>query len=325
MPASSLDAVSSSILVELVPDAVNPTPLRSRGARVAALCMLLLIGAGTPSQAARIVVLQASDAPRLAKTLAALQKHAGTQLDVVPLAQTSAQSWASTLAKEPRPGVVIALGPLASDFLVRLPSGPPTVHCLAGADALRAGTLSLPSEVPEDAKASWLRRLVPSAKTVGVAFDAATNARRAEAVAAGLGAAGYSTLLAPVSHPSGIPAAIEQIVTRADVLLALPDPTVYTRESARGILLHAFRKRTPVVGHNDDWVRMGALFAVYWDYDEIGAACAQLALRELQGSRSSIAQPPPPKPRVSVNLRIATQLGLRWDADALRGVDIRHE
>ena len=70
-----------------------------------------------------------------------------------------------------------------------------------------------------------------------------------------------------------------------DVLFALPDRMVYTRESARGILLQSFRKRTPVIGPNEAWVRMGALYALDWDYDEVGVVCAQLALRALQEAR----------------------------------------
>jgi len=324
--------------VELVPDALKPSPLRvTRDAastrrraahvlpRLAALLMLLTMAAGLPANAPRIVVLQGGDTPRIAKALAALQKHVGMPVDVVQLANMSDEAWEAALAKGERPAVVVTLGPLASDFIVRLPSELPVVHCLAGPDALRAGTPSLPSEVPADTQASWLRKLVPAAKTVGLAFDAVTNTRRAEAIAAALGAAGYRTLMTPVAGPSEIPAALDRIARRADVLLALPDSTVYTRESARGILLHSFRRQTPVIGPNDAWVRMGALYALDWDYDEVGAACARLALRQMQGPQSTVALPTPLKPRVSVNLRSAAQFGLRWDTDLLRDVDVRHE
>lgn len=291
----------------------------------AALFILIAFGVALPAHAARIVVLQLSDTPRLSRALAALQRHAGASLDVIRLTSASEEAWEAALAKGERPAVVVALGPLASDFIARLPAGPPVVHCLAGPDAMRAGMASLPSEVPTDAQASWLRRLVPTAKTVGLAFDPVTNTRRAEAIAASLSAAGYKTLMTPVAGPSGIPAALDRIAARADVLLALPDQTVYTRESARGILLQSFRRKTPVIGPSDAWVRMGALYALDWDYEEIGAACGQLAAREVQGARSAVALPPPPKPRVSVNLRSAAQFGLRWDTELLRGVDIRHE
>jgi putative ABC transport system substrate-binding protein len=299
--------------------------LRTLPARLAALFMLLATGVALPAHAARIVVLQSMDTPRLAKTLAALQKHAVMPLDVLRLAGTSDEAWGAVLTQGERPAVVVALGPRASDFIMRLPPGPPVVHCLAGQDALRSGVPSLPSEVPADTQASWLRKLVPAAKTVGLAFDPVTNTRRAEWIAAGFSAAGYRTVMTPVAGPAAIPAALDQIALRADVLLALPDPTMYTGESARGVLLHSFRRRMPVIGMSDAWVRMGALYALDWDYDEVGAVCAQLALREVQGPQSAAALPAPLKARVSVNLRSAAQFGLRWDTDLLRGVDVRHE
>ena len=285
--------------------------------------ILPLLAVAADAQATRVVVLQGSDSPRLASTVAALQKYADAPLEVVHLANISETAWQATLASGERPAVVVALGPRASDFIVRSPQPVPVVHCLAGADALRAGLPSLPSEVPADAQASWLRKLLPAARTVGLAFDPATNTRRAEAIAAALAAAGYKTLMAPVARPSALPAALEQIAMRADVLFALPDAMVYTRESARGILLQSFRRRTPVIGPNDAWVRMGALFAVDWDYDEVGATCARLA-RDLQAPRATVASATP-KPRVSVNLRSASEFGLQWHPELLRAVDVRHE
>lgn len=299
--------------------------MRSQASTAGLAVLLAAACVSMPSDAARIVVLQLSDAPRLAKTLAALQRNTGMPVDVLRLTNPSDLAWEAALAKGERPAVVVALGPLASDFIARLPAGPPVVHCLAGQDALRAGVASLPSDVPADLQASWLRKLVPAANTVGIAFDPATNARRAEAIAASLNAAGYKTLLTPVATPSGIPAALDRIAARADVLLALPDPTVYTPESARGILLQSFRRKTPVIGPDDAWVRMGSLFALDWDYDAVGAACAQLAGRELQGGARPVIPPPPPGLRVSANLRSAAQFGLRWDTELLRGVHVRYE
>ena len=99
------------------------------------------------------------------------------------------------------------LRPRASDMLVALRAAGPIVHCLAGADALRAGFPAVPSEAPADQQASWLRKLVPAARTVGLLFDPSTNQRRAEAVAAALDVAGYKALMQPVSNAAALPSA----------------------------------------------------------------------------------------------------------------------
>ena len=285
-------------------------------------CAALL--ASAPAHATRLLVVQGSDAPRLARTLAALQSHAGVPVDVVRLAASRDAALESALSRAERDRVVVALGPRASDMLVALRAAGPTVHCLAGADALRAGLPAVPSEAPADQQASWLRRLVPGARTVGLLFDPATNQRRAEAVAAALDVAGYKALMQPVTNAAALPSALSSLAGRADVLLAVPDRTVYAPEAAHGILLFSFRHRIPLVGPNDAWVRKGALFAVDWDYGEVGASCAAMALRESQASK---ALPPAdvPRPRVWVNTKLAPHFGLEWTDATLQGPVIRHE
>ena len=203
------------------------------------------------------------------------------------------EAWEATLAKGERPAVVVALGPLASDFIVRCAAGPPVVHCLAGPDALRAVHRRCLR------KCLRTRRLRGCASSFPPRGPSDSHSIRHEHAArrgdrSQLRRCGLQDVDDAGRWTGGIPAALDQIATRADVLLALPDSTVYTRESARGILLQSFRKRTPVIGPNDAWVRMGALYALDWDYDEVGAVCAQLASREVQGPRSAGTLPAPP-------------------------------
>jgi putative ABC transport system substrate-binding protein len=254
--------------------------------------------------------------------LTALRETAGIPVEIVRPSVSGQEAFEAALNRGE--AVVVALGPRASDFVLRQSSPVAAVHCLAGADALRAGMASVPSHVPADNHAKWLRKLVPDAKSVGIAFDPAMNTRQAEALSAALAQSGYRMLLVPVASPAALPGALESLAGRIDVLVALADPTVYTAESARGILLFSFRKRIPLVGPNHAWVRMGALYALDWDYEEVGATCARLALRQLHPVKGA-ATPASPRPRVSVNLRSAGQFGLRWSEDLLQAVDARYE
>jgi putative ABC transport system substrate-binding protein len=282
-----------------------------------------MLALAASAMAASLVVVQGSDAPRLVSTFDGLRAHTKLPIEHWMLSDNE-RAIDSPLARASRDTVLVALGPRASEFVARLPRSGPQVHCLAGPDALRAGLPAVPGDVPFEQQAQWLGKLVPGARRVALLFDPAHNERRAQALAAAFSDAGYRMLMHPVSAPAALPAALEAVAGRADVLLALPDPTVYARESARGILLFSFRNRIPVVGPNDSWVRMGALYALDWDYAEVGATCAQLAEREVLERRATVA-PPPPRPRVAVNTRTAEQLGLRWRPETLHGVDRRHE
>jgi putative ABC transport system substrate-binding protein len=313
---------SRALRSAFLPNQARALRVRRAGALLAAAFVAASLAGPAAAQPPRILVAKSADTPRLDRTLTSLRELAALPVDIVPLSagdETLRGEW----ARSPRGSVLVALGPRASDAVVSLGLGGPIVHCLAGPDALRAGAPSVPSEVPVDQQATWLAKLVPSARTIALLFDPAVNTRRVEAHVAALRTAGFRTLLEPVASPAALPAALDSLAGRADLLLARPDATVYTRESSRGLLLYSFRKRIPIAGPSLAWVKMGALYAVDWDYAEVGATCAALAVREADARTG--APPPPPRPRVFVNVKSAAHFGIAWNADLLKQVDLRHE
>jgi putative ABC transport system substrate-binding protein len=62
----------------------------------------------------------------------------------------------------------------------------------------------------------------------------------------------------------------------------------------KALLLFSFRHKLPLIGLSEAWVQAGALYALDWDYRELGAFCGRLALRQLPGAR--VATPTPPHP-----------------------------
>jgi putative tryptophan/tyrosine transport system substrate-binding protein len=288
--------------------------------RVAIAALLLM--AGAHAGATRLVVVQGSDAPHLARTLEAIRSSTTMPVEVIRLSHDRDVLQVSLTTVE-RDRVIVALGVRASDLLMSQTGAGPVVHCLAGPDAMRAGLPAVPSEPPTDQQAQWLRKVMPQARNVAVLFDPAVNARRAEAIAASLDIAGYKVLLQPVGAPAELPQALAALAGRADVMLAVPDRTVYAPEALNGILLFSFRNRIPLVGPNDAWVKKGALFAIGWDYAEVGASCVALALREAQAAKSSPVTPP--RPRVWLNTKLAPRFGLTWDDALLRSPGVRYE
>lgn len=298
-------------------------PDRTSSARAAAALLFACLAWPATAHAARVLVAQGADSPRTERTLAALRERSALPVDVLSLANGNAVALRAEWARSERGSVLVALGPRASDEVVKLGLNGPVVHCLAGPDALRAGLPAIPADVPFDQQAAWLARLVPAARTVGLLFDPALNARRAEAQAAALGIAGYRAVLQPVATPAALPAALASLAGRADVLLALPDRTVYTKESSRGLLLYSFRQRIPIAGPTEAWVKQGSLYALDWDYAEVGTACAALVARE--ANPKATAPVAAPRPRVSVNLKSASHFGIAWSESVMRQVDARHE
>ena len=314
------DARLPSVARALPPDPSAPV----RGPRAAVLLVLAAgIFASTPSSATRMLVLQAGDTPRLTRTLATLRENAGMPVDVIPINATRDEALEAALRRGDKSTVLVALGPMASDYTMKLSLPGPVVHCLAGTEALRAGVPAIASDAPADQQVVWMRRLLPEARRIALLFDPNANARRAASIAVALEGAGFKTLLAPVAGAAALPAALESLAGKADAILAFPDATVYTREASRGLLLFSFRQRIPIIGPNEAWVRQGSLFSVDWDYGDVGAACAQLALAQVGAIRpvgdGSL------RPRIVVNMRSATMFGISWSENQLRYVDARHD
>ena len=66
-------------------------------------------------------------------------------------------------------------------------------------------------------------------------------------------------------------------VGQAQVLLAMPDRTVYSTENFRNILLSTYRHNQAVIGFSADMVRAGALATTYSNIEHINAHIAELA------------------------------------------------
>ncbi|MEO1765984.1 ABC transporter substrate-binding protein [Thiobacter aerophilum] len=103
--------------------------------------------------------------------------------------------------------------------------------------------------------------------------------------------------------------ALNRVLSEADVLLAVPDPLVFNRNTAQGILLTSYRAQKPVVGYSQAYVNAGALLAVYSTPAQIARQTAEL----ITALPSPSALPQPQYPRyfsVAVNAQVARSLGI---------------
>jgi putative tryptophan/tyrosine transport system substrate-binding protein len=280
----------------------------------AALCTV-------PVHAQRVLVVSSGDSPPYRQALAGIQKQ-GLAVEWLLVSNTDDAALGAALARAGRDSVVVTLGGRASRTVARSSTGATVVNCMMlGSDDNRAAanTPVVPLEIPIETQIHWLKRLLPEARTVGLLYDPAQSETRAADAAAALTRAGYQPLLEAVRSPSALPAALGRLTNNADVLHAIADTTVYAPEHSRALLLFSFRNVIPLTGPNEAWVRAGALYAVDWDYPDLGRYCLALGLRQLAGNRTS--PPPPGKTRVIVNMRSAEQLRVQWDTETLRLVD----
>jgi ABC-type uncharacterized transport system substrate-binding protein len=99
-----------------------------------------------------------------------------------------------------------------------------------------------------------------------------------------------------------------------DLLLALPDPAIFNRQTLATILLACYQDRIPVIGFSAGMTRAGALASLYTPPDKIGSEGAELALRLLHGATPFRAYPQ--YFEVSINRRVAQALYLHLPTEA---------
>jgi hypothetical protein len=110
-------------------------------------------------------------------------------------------------------------------------------------------------------------------------------------------------------------------IAQTDVLLALPDSTVYSTESIRNVLLSTYRHKQGVIGFSGDMVKAGALATTYSGIEDIDTQVAEIASAYVAGGE--LASPQFPRYfRTIVNEGVARSLDLTV-GDEVRGFSRR--
>jgi putative ABC transport system substrate-binding protein len=283
----------------------------------ATLALTIAAALAVPALASPRVLLFA---PGDTQQLRAAQRGVREALGPTPIVEIPADDTGERLraaAREDPDAAIIALGPEAALRAARDAPALATVDCMS----TRAGASAraVPAAIPLEEQLVWLKRLLPDARYIGVLYDPAQNTELVGALAAALRAADLNPVLAPVATPAMLPQALAHLSTSADALLAVPDTTVYTRETVKALLLFSFRHKLPLIGLSETWVHAGALYALDWDYRELGAFCGRLALGQLAGARTSA--PVPPHLHIYVNQRSARLFRVRWDDSIRQSLD----
>ncbi|HTH93823.1 MAG TPA: ABC transporter substrate binding protein [Rhodocyclaceae bacterium] len=112
---------------------------------------------------------------------------------------------------------------------------------------------------------------------------------------------------------------LQRVLDENDMLLAVPDATIYNSASIQNILLASYRQKIPLIGYSPAYVRAGAMLALYSTPTQIGTQTARIVHGLLVGNPtgSSVSVQSPTDFSVGVNINVARSLGFRLSADAL--------
>lgn len=109
---------------------------------------------------------------------------------------------------------------------------------------------------------SVIERTHPAHEQVGMVLGPSTALLLPE-LREEAGSIGLDLEVLQVSAQSNPVNVLTHILDESALLLAIPDGAVYNSHTARGILLTAYRKKVPVIGYTQSYVKLGALVSIY--------------------------------------------------------------
>ena len=154
-----------------------------------------------------------------------------------------------------------------------------------------------------------IKAVLPDIKNLGVLLGK-TSSQYAEHIKEAGDKSTINVSVETIIQESDLIPKLKKILETNDALMAIPDPLVYSRETAQPILLTTYRHQKPVFGYSQSYVRAGALAAVYSKTKQLAKQAAEIAVKS-QAAPGLL--PPPQTPKyfsVSVNYQVARSLNI---------------
>lgn len=182
-----------------------------------------------------------------------------------------------------------------------------TAELLAtGPGAARTSVIFL--DQPWDRQAALLRAALPDRARVGVLYSSASAFEISE-LRRQLARHGATLIEKRSTTAELLFDDLDEILSRCDVLLALPEGRIFNGANIRNILLSSYNRGIPLVGFSEAFVTAGALMAVFSTPEQLAAQAraatiAYARLRRLPDSQA------PAQFNIAVNQEVARSLGI---------------
>ncbi len=221
-----------------------------------------------------------------------------------------------------KPDLIYALGNEATLWATGQKAETPVVSSMMLKDDVykqRRNVTGISLAYPLKTQFQWLKKFFPNQKSVAMLYNPEENGGTVELAKQISQQEDFMLVTIPVKTAKELPYALEQLTKNIEILLTIPDETVLSVNTAKEVLLASFRNKVPLVGLSDNWVKSGALYALSWDYADIGKQSAAMSSKILKGA--AIKTVPPEHPRkitYTINAKIAAHMNIEIPDDLLK-------
>jgi putative tryptophan/tyrosine transport system substrate-binding protein len=161
---------------------------------------------------------------------------------------------------------------------------------------------------PWDRQLDFVRAALPERRKIGLLYSDDTHidvARLHQDIAN----RGGSLIAQPVRFSEGLYSSLESVLEDSNVLLAIPDNTIYSGNNIRNILLTSYRYRIPLIGLSQSYVNAGALCAIFSTPGQLAEQASSTTVLFARTRRLPRSEYPAAF-TIAVNQQVAQSLGI---------------
>ncbi len=118
-----------------------------------------------------------------------------------------------------------------------------------------------------------------------------------------------------IDNADQLSASLKALSHSTNVLLTLPDPAIYNKSTIRGFLLLAYRKRIPIIGFSQAYVKAGAIAAIYSKPDQISKQVVNITRYFFSNGSFKYNKYYPDNFSIALNKNVARSLGIKLTAE----------
>jgi putative ABC transport system substrate-binding protein len=299
--------------------------LFSRKTHTLLLAIILLLCNAALSSAKEIIVVKSADIKPYNEAIEGFKRTCSCTVRELNLRETGQKNVQKQIL-DIRPDAVLAVGMDALNSVGKINNVPifytMITELMPEFSEKRARYSGTNMDILPETYLSYMARLFPKAKRVGVIYSRRNTGQFVNEAIAVSKSSGLEIIAREVTSPARVPAVIESMKGKIDIFWMLPDADVITPETVDSLLLFSFENNVPVFSFSNKYVKMGALASLSVDSVALGEQTGALVANKLdKGSIGNHLHMHPQKVLLSVNKKIAAKFGLALGSDILRQAD----
>jgi len=202
----------------------------------------------------------------------------------------------------------------------------PRVFCLvphARAESLVSpgNVVGVTIDIPSSIQFKILSQALPKVRRIGVMYDPESSLRIISRASEDAKRLNLELIARPVQSIKDVPLALSYLSDKMDVLWSIFDSTAYGSETGRYALLQTLKRDIPFVGFSPQFVKAGALIALYGDYEDMGRQAAALAKDILNNIKLSDSIVAPRTVHIAINRKVSEAMKIHFSSEFLQTVN----